>query len=237
MRSSTLLALLSVLACGGVQSPPIEAARAPLVAPEQVVPIAEVRNAETMGVEGLHGSLSPRDARRAMEPQMPALTGCFAMHSGGLDQLSGRIRMSIDVAGDGRVTRAYPADSTMGCRDVERCVSDVVRRTRFPATQGGGDAHVLWTLNLDAQREPITWPSDRVERLVRRRGRRVARACGAEGEVRVTAYVARNGRVLRAGAASTEHLDAEVLDCVATKVRRWRIPGARRVSKVSFDLG
>ena len=192
-----------------------------------------------MGVSGLRGTLSPRAARQALRPHMSEMTGCFALRSMGFEELGGQLRMRIRVDGRGRVVDAHPEDSTVGDRDVERCVRRVVLSARFPATQGGGEADVHWALTVDppeSAREPVTWSPERVARVVRRRGRRVATACRTSSSVQVTAYVSRRGRVLRAGAASADGATDETLDCVAARIRRWRMPAGRRTSKVTFDV-
>ena len=195
-----------------------------------------------MGVSGLHGTLSPREVRRALRPHMDALTGCFVIQAASFESLGGQIRMAIRIDGDGGVRSVHAEDSTVGDREVERCVRRTLRSVRFPRTHGGGEALVRWALSVqppETARQARTWSSERVARVVRRRGAQALERCNAGSAVQVTAYLSRRGRVIRAGAASTEGHDDEVLDCVVDRVRRWRMPRtrARGVTKVTFEIG
>ncbi|MGE0786323.1 MAG: AgmX/PglI C-terminal domain-containing protein [Sandaracinaceae bacterium] len=193
-----------------------------------------------MEVQGLHGSLSPRVAQEAIHPYLSEVTGCFALRSMSFEELGGSLRMQIRVSASGVVVSAQPEDSTVGDREVERCVSRVLSAARFPRPQGGGEALVHWGMSIDppsSVREPATWDPARVASVVRRRAAHARTACAVSAPVQVTAYVSRSGRVLSAGAASAEETPADRLDCVAAQVRRWRMPNASRIAKVTFDLG
>ncbi len=192
-----------------------------------------------MAVEGLRGTLSPRDAREAIEPEMESIAACFAERSESLEEIGGSLEMRIRVRGDGTVLFAGPEDSTVGDREVERCVGRAIEAARFPRPNGGGEAEVRWSLSVDpppSVRAPATWDPRRVAPVVRRRARAARARCAVEAPVQVTAYVTRGGRVISAGAASTVDTPPDRLDCVAAQVRAWRMPAAPRVTKVTFEL-
>ena len=206
-------------------------------APEE--PEAEVSEGGEMAIAGLESSITEQEARAALQPRMQELAGCFALRSGSLQQLGGRIRLVIRVDGGGHVVSAHADMSTVGDREVERCVNRIVHATRFGGTRGGGEAQVQWSFSVDpppSVREPLIVDPERVAGLVRRRARTVVQACNAPSGVSVTAYVSRSGRVLSAGAAAQSAMADEVLDCVAQRVKRWRMPANARVSKVTFNL-
>lgn len=241
-RLSLSLISIAIIGCGAAAPEPrtAEALVAPTIVDRSVPGAARVdATGAGMGVSGLRGTLSPHEARNALLPRWSELTRCFARGSMGFEHLGGQLRMFIRVTGSGRVVSAHPEDSTVGDRDVERCVRRVILSTRFPRTHGGGEAEVHYALSVDppeSVREPTTWSPERVARVVRRRGARARSACNAGSTIQVTAYVSRRGRVLRAGAASVEEADDETLDCIASRVRRWRMPSGRRISKVTFEL-
>lgn len=239
MRSQ-LKWLVFSLAMGCASSTQVDRPTAVVTVPEpESDPEAEVTEGGEMGITGVESSITEQEARMALQPRMQELAGCFALRSGSLQQLGGRIRLVIRVDGEGHVASAHADLSTVGDRDVERCVNRIVEETRFSGTRGGGEAEVQWSFSVDppaSVREPLIVDPERVASLVRRRAPRIVRACNAPTGVSVTAYVSRSGRVLSAGAAAQSAMDDDVLDCVARQVKRWRMPTNRRVSKVTFDL-
>jgi len=193
-----------------------------------------------MQTRGLTGSLQADEVRRALAPRYGEFAGCFSARAARFPMLAGRVTLTFHVAVDGRVARVHPIDSTVGHRDVERCIVGVAASVRFPRPHGG-EADFTWPLEMDPPdgvREAITWDPGRVSHVVRARGRRVLERCGAEGSnIQVTTYVSRRGRVISAGAASPNASRAASLDCVANAVRHWRMPRSpRRRAKVTFDL-
>lgn len=237
-HTSLLPLWVLVLACSSTT--PVTRPVAVVTVPEAPQePEAEVSEGGEMAIAGVESSITEQEARMALQPRMQQLAGCFALRSGSLQQLGGRIRLIIRVDGAGHVVSAHANLSTVGDRDVERCVNRIVEETQFSGTRGGGEAQVEWSFSVDppaSVREAIVVDPDRVAPLVRRRAARIVRACNAPNGVSVTAYVSRSGRVLSAGAAGRSAMDDEVLDCVAQQVTRWRMPSNRHVSKVTFDL-
>lgn len=246
-RTSTLLVLLLLAGCAA-QPAPAATATTSLRASRTEPAAAEVEEAppssRQMSVSGITGSLSAVEVQRALAPRNEAFARCFLDRSAHFHELSGQVRIFVRVATDGTVERAYPEDSTLGDREVERCVAEVASATRFPRPRGGGAAELRWPLHIDPPsnvRNPITWDSERVARVVEREGREVLSRCmpdggnGAPATVQVTAYV-RGSRVVSVGAAVTDETLVESMDCVADAVRRWRLPSTPRMAKVTFEL-
>jgi hypothetical protein len=193
-----------------------------------------------MQTRGLTGSLATDEVSGALAPKHEAFARCFATRTRRLPMLAGRVTLAFRVAIDGRVAQVHPIDSTVGHREVERCIVDVAASVRFPRPHGG-TADFVWPLEMDPPRgvrEAVTWDPGRVRRIVRARGRRVLERCGAEGsDIQVTTYVSRRGRVISAGASTPDGSGVGSLDCVAHAVRRWRMPRSRhRRAKVTFSL-
>lgn len=249
-RAGVMLALIGIagalVGCGGgaaaVRSPRRQmVAHVNAPAPRTRAPDARVRSGR-MAVAGLTGSLSPYEVREALEPRSEDFGACFARASRRLRALGGRIQLAFHVDAEGRVETVRAADSTIGHRAVERCVLDVAAATQFPRPQGG-EADFSWPLEMDSASEPATWDPSRIDGVVRRLGPRVLETCVAEGAERpafqVTTYVSRSGRVVSAGAVmlgAPDETSDESLDCVASQVRRWRMPRATRSAKVTFEL-
>ncbi len=205
-------------------------------APEpEIAPAAPPR--ATMAFSGLTGSLTVREAHRALDPRMEAFAACFHEHAGGVRGLGGDVTLHIVVNADGTVRTAYPTDSTVGHREVERCLSDVAEATVFPHPRGGGEATLTWPISMDpADRHPTTWDPARVASVVGRHGAGVLDACRPEGSgrIQVTAYT-QGGRVLSAGASTDHESGRDALDCVVTRVRGWEMPSSRQTAKVTFE--
>ena len=250
MRSA-IVVLVSLLlsACGGAEAARRAPARSAGVATPPSGSVAQRAERtrtlapSSMETRGITGSLSTVDVERALSRRFEDFGACFAQHGRRLRTLGGRIQLAFHVARDGSVLSVRATDSTIGHRQVERCIVDVAAATDFPPPQGGGDADFSWPLELDPPehvRHPDTWDPSRVARVVRSQGPRVLERCVPEdiATFQVTTYVSRSGRVLAAGAIALEPtVDAEPLDCVARLVRRWRMPRAERhQAKVTFEL-
>lgn len=240
------LLLIATAGCGG--SAPRTAPAEPIVRnarPLTAASRADERPREEpqeMHTSGLTGSLTANEVHRALIPRAQDFGACFAAPGRRLRTLGGRIELAFHVRTDGTVGSVRAVDSTVGHRTVERCVLEVAAETRFPRPHGG-EADFNWPLELDPPdnvRHPITWDPSEVDRVVRRRGRRVLSECrpeGSEATIQVTTYISRRGRVLAAGAVATDDELDEPLDCVVRAVRRWRMPRHREhQAKVTFEL-
>lgn len=240
MRLASLVVLVVVLAaCGSAPPPRAETAPAQMAEaqPEAEAPVEESPR-ETYAVQGITGSLSDSEAHQALDPRMDSFARCFLDQASSLRQLGGDVRLHIRVGIDGMPVAAYPEDSTVGHRDVERCLSDVAMHTRFPRPRGG-EARLTWPISMDPPenvRHPATWDPSRIANVLERNAPRVIAQCEERAlAVQVTAYV-RRGRVVQVGAASREEAGADTLDCVVEQVRGWDMPPAPRMTKVTFDL-
>ncbi|MCB9597381.1 MAG: AgmX/PglI C-terminal domain-containing protein [Sandaracinaceae bacterium] len=244
MRHLLPVLVLCLAGCASAPTPaPITVAHARPRTEASVAVVAEEEAPPprpTMAIAGLTGSLTTREAHRALDPRMETFAGCFHEHGTGVTGLGGDVTLHIIVNADGSVRTAFPTDSTVGHRDVERCLSDVAQATVFPRPRGGGEAVLTWPISMDPPsdvRHPQTWDPSRVANVVERRGSDVLAACRPEGtgHVRVTAYT-RGGRVIMAGASTDDESGRDALDCVVTRVRSWPMPPTPRTAKVTFEL-
>lgn len=194
-----------------------------------------------VGVQGIHGTLSNFDVRVAMEKQNKAFAKCQAPRLRKVPSLAGEVEFSIHVRTSGEVADVHVRQSDIGDRILERCFSEVIENTRFPAPHGG-EATVQWTMSLAPARrgrEPEQWDSDRVERVLHKNRRELLETCDAKraGSMTVTAYVSKKGKVLAAGVAAPDSSTAEHFDCIADELRSWSMPKPRkRIAKVTFAL-
>lgn len=194
-----------------------------------------------VGVQGIHGTLSNFDVRVTMEQQSKAFAKCHEPRARKVPALAGGAEFNIRVLSTGEVSDVHVRQSDLGDRVLERCFSEVIRNTRFPAPHGG-EATVQWTMSLAPARkyrEPELWDSERIERVLKKNRGELLETCDATrvGAITVTAYVSKRGKVLAAGVAALDDKSGEHFDCIADELRSWPMPKPRRgIAKVSFAL-
>ena len=99
-------------------------------------------------VEGQLGTIPVENVRRVVRDGNDALAACFRARLEALPCLAGRVELKLRVGVDGAVRWAVPVASTMGDREVERCMIDRARELRFSAPCGG-EAEVSTSIELD----------------------------------------------------------------------------------------
>ncbi len=195
---------------------------------------------DDMQIEGILGTISQMAIEDGIQRNLGRITRCFSDRYHAIDVLGGEMEMSFRIKLDGTVRWVYLRRSTVGDRDTERCILNVLSRITF-ARPHGGEAEFSTPLTLDPPedvRPPVAWPASRVASLVASAGPGLVSSCAATGEgFHVTAYVAPGGQVIAAGAAVDHPEIVEPLDCVAAGVRSWTMPDPGSYpAKVTFDL-
>lgn len=185
------------------------------------------------------GGLSGYDVERQFRALHPRVIACVHDASSRLEVIGGSVSVRMRVDREGNVRWAYLPDTSLGDRDAERCVLDLVKSRQWPRPKGGeGLAEASFEV------EPIEAPdelSDSGTRQLAKRARAAARPCmkGIRGEFVATAYIGPDGRVMAAGVAPPNEDGEEAADCISDAllalrvVRRDRKPLA---SKTSFSL-
>lgn len=239
VRAAVMLACIAVVGCGGAEPErrPARVARRE-AAPPPPPPPREAR--QEAQIVGIIGTLSRDEIERSLTPRMDQFGECFFRHSRRLRTLGGRIQFAFRVGTDGSVASVRPTESTIGHRDVERCLVEVAAATRFPQPHGG-EAELTWPLELDPP-DGVSHPEDLdpsvMASVVERHGGDIIEECEAPRSTafQVTVYIARNGRVLSVGGITSDPAAEESLDCVLSAVRRWRLRQRDRMAKVTFEL-
>lgn len=188
-------------------------------------------------ITGLMGTIPREEVEDALNPRMPRFMRCFEQRLGDVEFLAGDIRMAFRISLEGAVLWVYPAESSIGDREVEQCVLGVARAARFPRPRGG-EAEFAWGFGFDAPddvRPPLSWEPDA---LGRRLGDvpALARECSARGH-EVTVYIEPGGRVLAAGGSAPSAEAEPGLDCILERVRGWAMPDpGSYAAKVTFPV-
>ncbi|HMI91741.1 MAG TPA: AgmX/PglI C-terminal domain-containing protein [Polyangiales bacterium] len=192
-----------------------------------------------VSVKGLTGTLNTDDVHQTMEAQQAAFNACIEHGRRSVRWVDGAMRFAFKVDASGRVLDAHPIESTLGHRELERCLSETVSTVVFPKPAGRASAQFAWTVTV----VPVGTPADPLDakglaKLLRKQRRSIARGCELRPRERfqVTAYVAQTGEVLSAGGFALRARGAEKVDCVLEAVGELRLPKVPRRSRVSFRL-
>ncbi len=146
------------------------------------------------------------------------------------------VRMRIDR--EGGVRWAWLTDSTLGDRDAEHCVLDLVRGRTWPRPLSG-DGLAESSFEVEPGEAPATWPPFKVSALTAR-AIAATRSCrkGKPGTFRATAYVGPKGAVIAAGVAPPDPQREDTSDCISDALRTLRLGnltvGQRTAAKISF---
>lgn len=105
----------------------------------------------------------------------------------------------------------------------------------------GGEAEVSTSIEMDGGpdvRPAVVLPPTRFATPLRQRRAQLAACRGAyRGEVRVTAYVARDGSIACAGASAADTDALAVGDCALNEMRSWRVPTPGSwYARITFNL-
>jgi hypothetical protein len=187
-RSLPVLLVAFAIGCGSAPPPPPEP-------PKTDDDSANKRpTGPTPQVEQELGSID----QRAVERKFGALQGEFEKcHQQGRDRveyLSGDVKIFMRVGKDGKVRYSYFEESTLGDRDTEKCILDVLGRAVWPQPQGG-EAEVRngFGWGPGGERAPTPWGPEKVMGALddAKDVKKDVQKCkaGVKGDFIVTAYV------------------------------------------------
>jgi hypothetical protein len=167
------------------------------------------------------------------------VTGCVAPRIEQLDQLGGELKLKVRIDRKGSTRWAYLSRSTLGDRDAEKCVLDLVKAKSWPKPLGGeGLAEKEFV--VDARTEPGTLDEHRaVAQLARARADAAKCRNGIRGSFFATVYVQPDGKVANAGVSVPSEQGEDVADCMVEVLRKARFQGGpkpAKLSKLSFEI-
>ncbi|MCK5795939.1 MAG: TonB family protein [Deltaproteobacteria bacterium] len=102
------------------------------------------------GIARLKGALDKRIVRRIVRNHIQEVRYCYQRELQSSPKLGGRLVVKFTIGGQGRVLFSRVQSSTLGNRVVERCVTQAVRRWKFPRPQGGGIVIVSYPFSMHA---------------------------------------------------------------------------------------
>jgi len=230
-RPISLACCALVLAGCTVAAPPPRAVIA------DAAPVPEKVDTGPTSMESEIGGLN----EEAMDKAFASLdvNRCVAQSGDKLDQLGGELRLKMRIDRRGSARWAYLSRSTLGDRDAEKCVLDLVRARSWPRPLGGEGV---------AEKEFVVDPRTEPQALEERRtlvpialARAEAGKCrhGVRGSFFATVYVRADGQVVTAGVAVPSEQGEDVADCMVEAVRKIRFRGgssSSRPTKLSFEI-
>jgi hypothetical protein len=164
------------------------------------------------------------------------LRRCVADRMEKLDQLGGELKVRLRIDRRGSTRWVYLSQSTLGDREAEKCVLDMVRAKTWPKPLGG-EGVAEKELVIDPRSEPIALDEKRSKVQIAQ-ARAEAGKCrrGVPGSFFATVYLRPDGQVVTAGVAVPSEKGEDVADCMVEAVRKVRFRGDRRTAKLSFEI-
>lgn len=186
IRAALALIVLATAACGSKPPPKVEE-------PKVEEPTSRP-SGPTPQVSQELGSID----QRAVEQTFNRLQGAFEKcHESGrerVEYLTGDVKIFMRVGQDGKVRYAYFEESSLGDRDTEKCILDVLSRADWPKPQGG-EAEVRngFGWGPGGERAPTPWGPEKVMTALEdaKDVKKDVAKCkaGMKGDFIVTAYV------------------------------------------------
>lgn len=235
MRFGALVTGWLLLGCASAPAPTTQPARA------RAVPKDEPKlSAGPSSVASEIGGMSHDGVEQSLKELHPAFIQCVEQASQRLSAIGGRVSVRMRVDPQGNVRWAYLSDTTLGDREAEACVLDLVKGRRWPQPKSG-DGLAETSFEVDAAVSPRELSAAKAKKLARSAGK-ATRSCrkGVPGKFLATVYVGRTGKVLSAGVAPPNEKAESASDCIAAALlgvrARGVVPGQNAPAKVSLVL-
>ncbi len=226
-------ALGALLGCGGADTPPA----APLL--RDAEPVETRRPA--MSAQAEIGAMNEEKVQAAFERASHRLAGCYEKGVQRIPYLGGEIRFKVRVTEEGKARWAFVKDSTLGDRETEACMLEVLKKTRWPKPVGGeGLAENSFTFEPSSdERPPVPWTPDKLGTPYKK-AQPALESCRSQAgasQLKATLYIDTDGKPLGVGVSSADERGEDAAECVAGALREVTFPSpGSYASKVSVDI-
>lgn len=213
-------ALILASSCASVGTPP------PTQRHARVEAAAEPELSEELpSVEGEIGGMSQYGVEQSWADLHPRFIRCVEQASTRLSAIGGRVSVKLRVDRGGNVRWAYLNDTTLGDREAELCVLELVKSRKWPRPKSG-EGLAETRFEVDAADTPRELPAARASGFARQAGA-ATRDCrkGVAGAFVATVYLSDTGEVLAAGVAPPDETAESASDCVAAALLGVRARG------------
>ena len=233
IRLPVLFYLPLLMACG---SKPTHVAT-----PTHTTQPAHPREETQLAVSSEIGALNEDAVNRVFEKAQHGLMSCVKKGASHVELLSGDIAIYVGINQTGQAEDARLERSTLGDRDTEACMIQVLRGRTWPKPVGGRKGQVRKSFSFDMPndaRPPVEWTADDIEDTLKKLKKHVE-ACtgGGSGTYQITAYIDTRGSAISVGVAPPDTVGESKIDCLVTLVKgaKFKSPGSYP-AKVSFEL-
>lgn len=187
------------------------------------------------------GALDEGKVTQIFREAQSALEKCVAAGAARNELEGGDIAFLVKIGKSGKVVHAHAEKSTLGDRDTEKCMLEVLRKRSWPAPQGGDVGLARNSFGFDMPndaRPPTSWEASRVDDTMATVADEIA-SCkhGTRGDLTATVYVDTEGSATSVGIAAGDDSGEDAADCLVgvLKAAKYPSPGSWP-AKVTFPL-
>lgn len=90
------------------------------------------------------GALDKRVIQKVVRNHFGELRACYEKELSKVKGLNGKVQVTWLVSADGNVANAVVTDTTLKNKNVENCISNAIKRWRFPKPSGGAACKVIY---------------------------------------------------------------------------------------------
>lgn len=153
---------------------------------------------------------------------------------------AGNILYAMRIDHGGKVKWAFAKDSSLGDRNVEKCMLDLLRSATWPVPEGGDDglAEKPFDWPDREERPPTDWTAEDILPMVQKaKAKTDACRAGNSGIFRATMIVETSGKVASVGMAPPDEKSEGVVDCLVDVLKGMKLksPGSWP-ARVSFEV-
>jgi hypothetical protein len=229
--------VLVLAACGGTTEPPkTETDVTPVATATQSRPRVQVQNE--------FGTIDDKQAAKVVGQLTPTIQKCHTSNLKRVEFLGGDLKFYVRIGEDGHAKWVYFEDSSLGDREAEKCMLDVLSGAQWPKPEGGPQAELRSSFGFDAPgdvRQPTFWNSDKIAATIGKHQKDLDKCTdGVKAKFTITAYVepaGKDGKVIAAGVSTSSQEGADKIDCLVDVLKKMKMPSPGSwAAKVSFQL-
>jgi hypothetical protein len=226
--------VVSLCGCGGGETAPAKSAN-----DEETSKTHEDR--PSMSASADIGALDEGQVTQAFRAAQGALQKCVTAGASRNELEGGDIAFLVKIGSGGRVVHAHAEKSTLGDRETEKCMLQVLKKRSWPAPQGGDVGLARNSFGFDMPndaRPPTPWESSRVDETVATLSGKIA-SCKerSHGDLTATVYVDPDGAAVSVGIAASDDSGEDAADCLVAVLKDAKYPSPGSwPAKVSFPL-